>query len=193
MIAICGDLASSGRRESLAVSIAERAIAARATVQVVGIVPTGSDGDATLLKLAATGIGHAAVLRTAARPLENADLELALRYLPDIGVVIAVELDSIVLATVSDGAAFTGASLIVVQPHGATEAAAADADLPASAIVIGAPGADPDATFAGFVADFAARLDAGAVPADAWNSSVRALAVDAVSRAPDRRGPAAAR
>lgn len=148
---------------------------------MIGIVPAGVEGDATMLELAAAGVGHAAVLRTAVRPLESGDLELALRYLPDIRVVIAAELESMALPSVSGGAAFTGASLIVVQPHGTTRTDVAYVDLPASAIVISAPAADPDGTFAGFVADFAARLDTGAAPADAWDSSVRSLAVDAVS------------
>lgn len=160
-------------------SIAERAVTAGADVQVVGIVPNSGNGDARLIKLAASGVGHAAVLRTAARPLEGPDLELALRYLPDVHVVVAVDLDKSVLTAVVEGAAFVGAALIVVNAPAATSAA--DASLPATAIVLEAPATDPDDTFAGFVAALAGRLDAGDVAAEAWASTVRSLAVDPVS------------
>lgn len=191
MIAICGALHATSRGRSRALAIAERAGQAGASVQVVGIVPDGPEGDAELLGLAASGVGHAAVLRTGARPIERADIELALRYLPDVRVVVATDLEAECLPAVSDGAAYAGATLVIV-----TSASATGLDqvgIPESAIVLQAPATDPEGTFAGFVAAFAARLDAGDVPADAWDATVRTLAVDAISRGQGHPGPAAAR
>lgn len=191
MIVICGNLGSADRNENLAASIAQRTAAAGAAVEIVGIVPDGADGDRWLIALSAAGVGHAAMLRTAERPLERADLELALRYLPDVGVVVAVGLSAAVLPVIAEGAGYAGAALVVV----ATEASGGPIDdgvLPASAIVLQAPPTDPDDTFAGFVGAFTARLDAGAAPAEAWLATVSALAVDTVSRDADR-GPSTAR
>ena len=187
VIVICGDFGSIDREESLANSIAQRTAAAGAAVEIVGIVPDGAEGDRWLIALSATGVGHAAVLRTADRPLERADLELALRYLPDVRVVVAVGMSAAVLPVIAEGASYAGASVVVV----ATEASGGPIDegvLPASAIVLQAPPTDPDDTFAGFVGAFTARLDAGAAPAEAWLATVSALAVDTVSRDADR-GP----
>ncbi|MEO8208486.1 MAG: hypothetical protein ABI598_05580 [Chloroflexota bacterium] len=215
MIAICGSLEPLGRHEALAAAVAVRAAALDATVEVVGIVPEGQDGDATLLALSAVGVGHAAALRAAVRPLESADLDLALRYLPDLRVVVAIGLDSQLMPALAEAAAFAGAPLIVVAAHEALaheasaygasaheasaggamdHASAADAEsgaLPESAIVLQAPVSDPDGTFAGFVATFASRLDAGDSPADAWMGTLQALAVDPVSRPADAPGQAA--
>jgi len=177
VIVVCADLAPDGRGDAAGVAVGRRCAAAGAPVQVVGIVPEGADGDRLLLGLAAAGVGHAAVLRAPARSLEPADLDLALQYLPDIRVVIAVELEATLLAVVGGAATFAGAPLVVIEP-GTGRADAADAT--AGATVLQAPREDPDETFAGFVGAFAARLDAGEKPADAWDTTLRALAVDAV-------------
>lgn len=188
MIVVCGNLEPAGRHASLAVTIAESAVAAGAPVQVIGIVPDGADGDRRLISLAAAGVGHAAVLRSVPRALEPADVELALRYLPDVRVVIDAAGPAALLATLADGAAYGGGTFILVGDRTATKEPGA---LPASAIVLEAPADDPDGTFAGFVGALAARLDGGAVPADAWAATVRALAVDAVTPGPGRgRGSA---
>ena len=187
MIVICGDLQPVAGRQRLAASIAGSAAHGGAVVQVVGIVPDGPEGDGYLLELAALGVGHAAVLRTRPRSLESADLELALRYLPDVRVVVAAGLEPGLIASVADGAAFAEANLVIVNSLSAEKPV--DADLPTSAIVLEAPATDPDGTFAGFVAAFAGRLDSGEVPADAWEATLQTLAVDAITRDPDRRGP----
>ncbi len=190
MIVVCGNLEPVGRREGAAFAIAARAATAGALVQVIGIIPDGRDGDRRLIALATAGIGHAAVLRTASRALEAADVDLALRYLPELRVVIAAGTDASLLPTLVDGAAYAGASLIVIDRAGDADA---DRNLPPLAIVLEAPSSDPDGTFAGFVGAFAARLDGGAVPSDAWDATVRDLAVDPVRPGPGRRGPATAR
>ncbi|MEO8462398.1 MAG: hypothetical protein ABI555_04250, partial [Chloroflexota bacterium] len=167
-------------------------VALESVVQVVGIVPEGADGDATLLALTEAGIGHAAVLRTALRALEGADLDLALRYLPDTRVVVAIDLESELLPALADGAAFAGAPLVVVTAHGGA-AGVGQLTLPDSAIVLQAPVSDPDGTFAGFVAAFASRLDAGDAAADAWMGTLQSLAVDPISGSVGRPAPAADR
>ncbi|MEO5919187.1 MAG: hypothetical protein ABIQ17_06475 [Candidatus Limnocylindrales bacterium] len=192
MIVICGSLEQAGRHETLATAVATRAVALEAVAQVVGIVPEGADGDSTLLALSEAGVGHAAVLRAASRPLERADLDLALRYLPDARVVVAVDLDAELLPALADGAAFAGAPLVVVTAHGAA-AGVGRLTLPDSAIVLQAPVSDSDGTFAGFVAAFASRLDAGDAAADAWMSTLQSLAVDPISGSVGRPVPAADR
>lgn len=147
----------------------------------MGVVPDGLDGDRLLLELAAANVGHAAVLREPARDLEAADLDLALRYLPEVRVVVVVEMPTPVVAAAADHAGWSGAALIVLDraPGGDD---LPPSELPDGAIVLESPTSDPDGTFAGFVGAFAARLDGGATPADAWAATTRELAVDPVSR-----------
>ena len=110
--------------------------------------------------------------------MESADVSLALRYLPEVRVVVAAGLEPGLLTAVAEGAAFAGAPLVVVNvDHDATDVPA----MPAEATVLAAPASDPDGTFAGFVAAFAVRLDRGEVPSDAWAGTLGALAVDPVS------------
>jgi hypothetical protein len=189
VIVVCGNLEATGRHGGLVVAIAGRAATVGAIVQVIGIIGDGTDGDRQLLALAAAGIGHAAVLRTAPRALEVADVELALRYLPDIRVVISAGASPSLTSGLADGAAYAGATFILVDDGNQESSADGFAE---SAIVLEAPPNDPDGTFAGFVGAFAARLDAGAVPADAWEATIRDLAVDAVTPGPGRRGRASA-
>ena len=90
------------------------------------------------------------------------------------------------VGAVSDGAGYTGATaLILMTPgQGGDDPDEAGDALPSEAIVLAAPTDDPDGTFAGFVAAFAHRLDARQAPADAWNDTLDALAVDAISSKP---------
>jgi hypothetical protein len=144
-------------------------------VEVVGVMPAGASGDAALLELAAAGVGHATVTRSAAPTIEPADLDLALRYLPDIRVVILVASDAGLLEVATAASAWSAATLILI----AADAEAAHAGLPeGGAIVLQAPDRDPDDAFAGFVADLARRVDDGAAAAAAWKATVAALAID---------------
>lgn len=189
MIVVCGNLEPVGRHEGLAVALAVRAAHAGAAVQIIGIVPDGPSGDCRLIELAAAGIGHAAVLRSTPRDLEPADVHLGLRYLPDIRVVVDVAGTAALHPSLAEGATYAGAAFILIDAQAATAPAG---DLPESAIVLEAPNDDPDGTFAGFVGAFAARLDGGAVPADAWAATVRDLAVDPVTAVPARPGRSSA-
>jgi hypothetical protein len=101
--------------------------------------------------------------------LEAADVDLALRYLTDCSVLVladpaAADLVHVVVAA----AGWADAALIVVNPAGGM----LPEGLPGDAIVFEAPQADPDAVFATMIGEFAAALDAGADPGDAFRSSL---------------------
>jgi hypothetical protein len=168
-----GDAAGDGTGVS-AKAIAEKIAAAGGRAELVGVVPGDASGDERLLDLAEQGVGHAAVLRSPASGLDPADLELALRYLPDIRAVVLVG-DDALLPTAAASASWSGAGLIVVTATGA-----AALELPGDAIVLEPPSTDRDGTFAGFVATLANRIDSGEVPGAAWRSTLSSLAVDQV-------------
>ena len=103
----------------------------------------------------------------AAPNLEPADLELGLRYLRDYRVVVAVEpLADGGAAVVAEAAAFAGADLVVVAPPGLAAPAAY-----AAATLIEAPADDLDGAFAGLVGRYAAALDRGVAPAEAFRAA----------------------
>jgi hypothetical protein len=173
-VIVVGILAPGASAAVLAV--ARRAAAGGGVrVEVVGVAPPGSDGDRQLLGLAAAGVGHATVIRSAAGAIEAADLELALRYLPDIRVIVLCTPDASLLRTAAAGSAWAGATLVVIGPLDPDAAAAADAG---GAIVLDPPSRDPDEAFAGLVAAYARRLDAGEDAAAAWRSTLAELVVD---------------
>jgi hypothetical protein len=174
---VCGDFASPGERGTGAAEIARRAAVAGAGVQLVSVVADEAEGDAWLLELGTAGVGHAAVLRESPRPLEGADLDLALRYLPEARVIVVVDAATEVEAVAAEHAAWSGAALVVVR-GGSGDRPDPQSSLPDSTIVLEAPRLDPDGTFAGFVGALAARLDAGATPADAWAATTSELAID---------------
>lgn len=162
------------------VAVAARAAAAGARTEIVGVAPAGDGGDRQLVELATAGIGHATVTRSSAAGIEAADLDLALRYLPDVRVIALVAPSTPLLATALGASSWSGAALIVVGPLDAdgTAAIAAVPPGPGTPIVLDPPDEDPDAAFAGVIAALAVRLDAGEDPAGAWRSTVTALAID---------------
>lgn len=194
------DSGGHSRSSVSVIEIARRAAAADARTEVVGVVPAGAIGDRQLVELAAARVGHATVVRSAAPGIEPADLDLALRYLPDVRVVVMVAPSTALLATASTASAWSGATLIVVGTldAAASAAAAGAADAPVARdapvainettfpaaddaltpIVLEPPAHDPDGAFAGVVAALAVRLDAGEDPASAWRSTIAALAID---------------
>jgi hypothetical protein len=120
---------------------------------VVG--PDGADGAA----------GTEVATASTAPALDAGDLSLALRYLPDYRVVvIATPLDRAAEAAAVEAARWAGAAIIVVSGRG-TEP---PSDLPEDATVLEAPPIDEDAAFAAMVGRYAAALDAGRVPAEAF-------------------------
>jgi hypothetical protein len=156
------------------VEVARRAAASGRRAEIAATAPPGTTGDTQLAVLAAAGIGHAAVLRTPSASLDPADLELALRYLPDIRVVVVADDVAVLGATAAAAAAWAGAELILVTS--ATSFAPPGID-PRTTVLAG-PSADPDGAFAGLVGQLAARLDAGTAIADAWDETLAALAIE---------------
>ncbi|HEX8026711.1 MAG TPA: hypothetical protein VF484_10950, partial [Candidatus Limnocylindrales bacterium] len=161
-------------------AVAARVAAAGAGAEAVGVVPPDPAGDALLFQLSAAGIRHAAVLRSPATSLEPADLDLALRYLPDVRAIVVVDATAELAATAAAAAGWSDAALVLVTP-----AADAPAELPAEVadrtLVLAAPPSDPDGAFAGFVAGLAVRLAEGATAADAWTQTAAALGVESIS------------
>jgi hypothetical protein len=96
--------------------------------------------------------------------LEAADIELALRYLPDYRVVVvADQLAPAALDAAAAAARWASAALVVIVGQGATPQAALGED----ATVLQAP-EDVDVSFARVVGEYAARLDRGELPGDAF-------------------------
>ncbi len=176
---VVGILVPSSPAAEPILDIARRAAAAGRRTEVVGTVPGDAAGDGRLIELSAAGVGHATVTRTMADP-EAADVELALRYLPDVQVVVLVAPPPALVPVAASAAAWSGAQLILV------DEVAPAAPLAVEPIVLDAPASDPDGTFAGFVAALAVRLDAGVKPGVAWGETVAALAADRVPADRDR-------
>ncbi|MFL5679860.1 MAG: PfkB family carbohydrate kinase [Chloroflexota bacterium] len=98
--------------------------------------------------------------------LEAADVELALRYLPDFrAIVVAEPLADGVVAVAAEAAAYGGAELVVVVAAGQTAPAAANA------LVLEAPRDDDEGAFATMLGELAAALDTGATAADAFREA----------------------
>ena len=103
--------------------------------------------------------------------LDAADVELALRYLTEYTVVVLADPGNPdVVKVVADAASWVGAQLILVVSPGQRVPDA----LPPDVIAFEAPDGDPDGAFASFVGTFAAALDEGDDPADAFRSSIEA-------------------
>jgi hypothetical protein len=102
----------------------------------------------------------------AAPTLEPADIELALRYLPDYRVLVVAEpLPPAALEVVVAASRWSGAALVIVLIHGSDPV-----DVP-EATVLEAPAGDPDDAFASVVGGYAAALDRGEEPAEAFTSA----------------------
>ena len=185
--------------DGLAPAIASAAAAAGARVELISKAGDDPAGDAVLLALARTGVGHVATLRdpsrltpvrgqldeptdpavdegaetaateTAAegpvtdaptadlRPtLDAADVSLALRYLTDFGVLVAVHPCSELLAEAVSAAGYAGARLVVVlEPEGDVPAG-----VPTDALVVAAASDDAEGVGAR-IGRYAAALSRG--------------------------------
>ncbi len=159
------------------IEIARRAAATGARTEVVGVASAGPVGDRQLVQLATASVGHATVTRSEAGGIEPADLELALRYLPDVRAIVLVAPPAPLLATALAASSWSGATLVIIGPLDA-DAVAASGATSVAPIVLDPPTRDPDGAFAGVVAALAVRLDAGEDPATAWRATVAALALD---------------
>jgi len=113
--------------------------------------------------------GDAAAGPTLGPALESADVDLGLRYLTDFAVVVLAEpVGSDTVAIVAEAARWAGARMILVVPAGAQM----PDGLPSDVVAFEAPDADPDGVFAALVGRFAADLDQGVEPGEAFRSSV---------------------
>ena len=188
-----GVLAAGGSAARVALAAAR----AGRSVQLVGKTGDDATADEVLLALTRGGVGHVALLRDPARrtPLERsfadeeeaiepaipesaapdgpaldaADVDLGLRYLTDFAVVVLAEsAGPETVAIAAEAARWGGARLVIVVRAGEP----APDGLPPDAIVFEAPEADPDGVFARLVGTFAAALDDGSDPGDAFRASV---------------------
>jgi sugar/nucleoside kinase (ribokinase family) len=131
----------------------------------------GADGQA------AAGGDEAAQSSVGGLSLEPADIELALRYLSDYRVlVVADPLAEPSLRVALAAAAWTGAALVVVIPPGSTQPLGAD-----DATIIEGPPDDPDDAFAGIVGAYAAAIDRGEEPAEAFASASEGTGLSTVA------------
>jgi hypothetical protein len=102
--------------------------------------------------------------------LEPADVALGLQYLREYRVLVAVEpLGEAGAAVVAEAASFASANLVVVARPGLAVPSAY-----AAATLIEAPADDPEGAFAGLVGRYAAALDRGTAPADAFRAAATA-------------------
>jgi len=178
VIVVAGDLRSDRRGSVDVVAIAGRVASQGQWVEAVGTLPADDAGDRRLLELRALGVGHAAVLRTPAEGMDAADLDLALRYLPDISAIVLVEPPPGLVATAVAAATWLGAGLVLVGD--AIDLAGEPPKLDRT-VVLGPPRSDPDGVFAGLVAALAVRLAAGSTSTDALSDASTALNVERVS------------
>ena len=189
-------------------SVATAAAAGDARVEVIARLGDDPAGDAVLLSLARQKVGHVAVLRdlgeaTAMVPddvaetpdpaapdattapaaptptkadLEAADVNLALRYLPQIGVIVAVHLPDDVLAEAVAAATWADTALVVIVPAGAS----VPADLPPTAVTLEIDDQDDSAGGAA-VGRYAAALDRGDSPRDAFEALVASVSAESLT------------
>ncbi len=97
--------------------------------------------------------------------LEPADVSLGLGYLTAFGVLVVTDdvPEAVVPASI-EAAAFTGAHLVLLVPAGGM----APGSLPGASTVLAAPAGNDGGAFAALVGAYAASLDAGVAPADAF-------------------------
>lgn len=191
---VVGILAADSPASDAVVEIARRAAAGARRgdgspegtgprVEVLGTIPGDAAWDRVTIGLAQAGVGHATVVRSARGSMEPADLDLALRYLPDVRAIVLVAPPAALLPAALAAATWSGAPLILIGPLDADATAALEArraEAGTEPIVIDPPVSDSDGTFAGFVAALAVRLEAGEAPEAAWRATVGALAADRV-------------
>jgi len=172
------DEAIGGQAGRIAVAAAK----AGGRVELVGSVGDDADGDAVITELGRAGIGHAAVLRDPAGQtrrdddadagtlprLDAADIDLGLSYLAECQVLVVAEpLAVAALRVASDAATYHSAALVVLTETGTIPSA----ELSETATVLEVSEEDSGA-FPELVGRYAALLDSGRSPADAWRDAI---------------------
>jgi hypothetical protein len=166
-------------------------------VELVSRTGDDANGDSLILALTRAGVGHAAVLRDPSRPTlvleppppedetalvaaatdrppaiaaaalrpDAGDVSLGLSYLTAFAaLVVTDDVADGVVAVAAEAATFAGAHLIVLLPAGQL----APEGLPANATALAAPDEADDGEFGALVGVYAAALDGGAAPAEAF-------------------------
>lgn len=101
--------------------------------------------------------------------LEAGDVDLGLRYLTEFAVVVLAEpVTPEIVAVVAEAARWSEARMVLVVRAGEAVLGA----LPDDVVVFEAPDLDPDGSFASVVGTFAAALDAGTDPREAFQASI---------------------
>ena len=135
------------------------------------------EGDDEAADVAISEAADDEVGATSGLPIDAADLELALRYLPDYRVIVVTPgLDPAAMDTVVAAARWSGARLVIVD-----DGAALPDALPADATVLAQPG-DADSAFAAVVARYAVELDRGTEPGAAFAAASAAVGWQPVER-----------
>jgi pfkB family carbohydrate kinase len=196
-----GTVVPAGPVAAIALAAAE----AGSAVQCIAKIGDDPVGDALLLALARAGVGHVATLRDATHPtailpdtamdlatdvapaddpepaagdlpgpaiasLDAADVGLALRYLSDHRVIVAVHPDGpAITAEVAAAAGWSGAHLLVIADPAVT------LDPPDGAFVLAADAVTAE-RLGPLVGRYAALVDAGSTPADAFAATLGAAA-----------------
>jgi len=193
------------RGTGVGLNVALEAAAAGARVELVGKVGDDDAGNGIAVELERAGVGHAALLRdpSSTTPVEGggaplslgrADVELALRYLVDFRVVVAADrLAADASAVVAEAAHYVGAHRIILaegdvaanlegadqgsaprDPVRAGDAGDVDPLREQDVTVLLAPIGEAGA-FTAFVGRYAALLDAGRAPSDAFADAAREI------------------
>jgi hypothetical protein len=101
--------------------------------------------------------------------LEPADVALGLQYLTTFSVLVVTDdTPQGVLPVALEAASFADAHLVLLLAANALP----PEGLPSAATVLAAPADDPDGAFAGLVGAYAAALDAGVPPAEAFEGAL---------------------
>ena len=156
--------------DSLLIALAQagvgHAAVLRDPVVPTPILPPLPDADPTELLADAPEPGRPGIAR--GPRLEPADVALGLSYLTAFGVlVVADDAPEDVLPACVDGAAFSGARIVVLVPAGRR----LSDGLPAEATVLAAPDVADDGAFAAVVGAYAAALDLGEDAAAAFRAA----------------------
>ena len=180
----------------LAVDIARAAAGDGSRVEFIARVGDDPAGDDLLVALSRLGIGHVATLRDASRPtpvitvvddvagstgpepptgtagpdaghaLEREDVGLALRYITDFDVVVAVHLVPDVVLEVADAAGWAGAHLVVVGRSGDDT----PASIPSDALVVVDDSDEGESAVGAAIGRYAAAVERGDDRAAAYAS-----------------------
>lgn len=171
-VQLVGKVGEGGIGDAVLLSLAQAHVGHVAVLRdasaPAALTPDGAESEAVLAPIDSDpGVAEGSAAPTGPPPapsLDSGDLQLALRYLPDYRVVVVADaLDEAAMSAVVAAARWAGAQLIIVVAAGSAAPGAPD-----DATVLEAPGVDADGAFAAVVGAYAAALDRGTSPAEAF-------------------------